>query len=246
MLVTKKDIISQLQKKILHWQGINVPQAKITQFTGLEQIEATFPNGAFPTGAIHEFLTEKPEYAAASVGFLGGLLKIFMQQSGVCLWISTVRSLFPPAFKSFGVDPDRIIFIDLKREKDILWAMEEGLKCSALATVIAEIEEISFTESRRLQLVVEKSRVTGFILRKNTKKLSTTACVARWRVKSLPSEIEDGMPGLGFPRWNVELLKVRNGNPGSWTIEWQAGRFILVDKEKSVVLVAKEQSRQAG
>jgi protein ImuA len=124
--------------------------------------------------------------------------------------------------------------------------MEEGLKCSALATVIAEIEEISFTESRRLQLVVEKSRVTGFILRKNTKKLSTTACVARWRVKSLPSEIEDGMPGLGFPRWNVELLKVRNGNPGSWTIEWQAGRFILVDKEKSVILVPKEQSRQAG
>jgi protein ImuA len=28
------------------------------------------------------------------------------------------------------------------------------------------------------------------------------------------------MPGLGFARWNVELLKVRNGKPGSWQIEW--------------------------
>jgi protein ImuA len=117
MLATKKDIISQLQKRIFHWQGINIPQAKITQFTGLEQIEATFPNGVFPTGAIHEFLTEKPEYAAASGGFLGGLLKIFMHQGGICLWISASRSLFPPALKNFGVDPDRIIFIDLKRER---------------------------------------------------------------------------------------------------------------------------------
>ncbi len=246
MLTTKKDIISQLQRNILQWQGINVPQASTTRFAGLEHIEATFPNSVFPTGAIHEFLTEEPEYAASSGGFLGGLLKVLMQQGGICLWISTSRTLFPPALKNFGVDPDRIIFIDLKREKDILWAMEEGLKCSTLAAVIAEIEEISFIESRRLQLVVEKSRVTGFILRKNTKKLSTTACVARWRIKSLPSELEDGMPGLGFPRWNVEVLKVRNGNPGSWTIEWNAGKFVPIVKEKSALLLTEEQTRQAG
>lgn len=86
--------------------------------------------------------------------------------------------------KNFGIDPDPIIFIDFRREKDILWTMEEGLKCTSLTEVIGEIEEISFTESRRLQLVEEKSRVTGFILRKNTKKLSTTACVARWRIKN--------------------------------------------------------------
>lgn len=245
MLAAKKDIISQLQKNILQWQGINVPQASTTRFAGLEKIEAAFPNAVFPTGAIHELLTEEPEYAAASGGFLGGLLKVLMQQGGICLWISTSRSLFPPALKNFGVDPDRIIFIDLKREKDILWAMEEALKCGSLAAVIGEIEEISFTESRRLQLVVEKSRVTGFILRKNTKKLSTTACVARWRIKSLPSELEDGMPGLGFPRWNVELLKVRNGNPGSWTIEWHAGKFVPVVIKRADIIV-EEQTRQVG
>ena len=187
MLAAKKDIISKLQKNILQWQGIHTPQTSTIRFTGLEPSETTFPNAVFPTGAIHEFLTEEPEYAAASGGFLGGLLKILMQQGGICLWISTSRSLFPPALKNFGVDPDRIIFIDLKQRKDILWAMEEALKCSSLAAVIGEIEEISFTESRRLQLVVEKSRVTGFILRKNTKKLSTKACAARWRIKSLPS-----------------------------------------------------------
>jgi len=128
----------------------------------------------------------------------------------------------------------------------MLWAMEEALKCSSLAAVVAEIKELSFTESRRLQLVVEKSRVTGFILRENTRQLSTTACVARWKITPLPSEPEDGMPGLGFPRWNVELLKVRNGNPGAWVIEWCAGKFVPVIKERSDLLELDENIRRVG
>ena len=30
----------------------------------------------------------------------------------------------------------------------------------------------------------------------------------------LRCELEDGMPGVGVPRWNVELLKISNGKPG--------------------------------
>ena len=146
MPVTKKEIITELQKNILQWQGCKVPQAGTISFSGLETVEAAFPNAVFPTGAIHEFLTEEQEHAAACGGFLGGLLKVLMQKGGVCLWISTSRSLFPPALKNFGVNPDRIIFIDLQRSRDILWAMEEALKCRSLAAVIAEVGEIGFAE----------------------------------------------------------------------------------------------------
>jgi len=103
--------------------------------------------------------------------------------------------------------------------------MEEALKCEGLAAVIGEIKELSFTASRRLQLAVEQSRVTGFIIRNNPRTITTTACVTRWKITALSSELEDGLPGVGFPRWNVDLLKVRNGNPGKWQIEFNAGRF---------------------
>ena len=245
MLASKKDIITELQKNILHRQGFKDPIAGRTRFAGLEPVESAFPNSVFPTGAVHEFLTEEPEHAAACGGFLAGLLQVLMQNGGICLWISISRSLFPPALKTFGVNPDRIIFIDLLKQKDLLWAMEEALKCGSLAAVVAETGEISFTESRRLQLVVEKSRVTGFILRGNTRKLSTTACVARWKITPLPSELEEGMPGVGFPRWNVELLKVRNGNPGAWKIEWFAGSFRPV-MDKQTIDLQREHVRKAG
>jgi protein ImuA len=237
----KKDIISQLKKDILLWEGFKVPIAGADDSFGLGPIEAAFPNGIFPVGAVHEFLTTEPEHAAATSGFIGGILAQLMRTNGVCLWISKARTVFPPALKVFGVPPERVIFIDLQREKDLLWATEEALKCDGLAAVIAELPGINFTQSRRLQLAVESSKVTGFVLRTDAKKLSTTACVSRWQITHLPSELEDGLPGVGFPRWQVELLKVRNGNPGCWKVEWVAGGFVPVIEEKAVTKIAYQQ-----
>jgi protein ImuA len=128
-----------------------------------------------------------------------------------------------------------MIFIDLKREKDILWAMEEALKCEGLAAVIGEMNELDFTSSRRLQLVVEQSRVTGFILRRKSG-MNITACLTRWRITPVPSAPIDGMPGVGYPRWNVELIKVRNGKPGRWEIEWTNGSFNYIEKAADTIM----------
>jgi protein ImuA len=234
---TKKDIVSKLQKSILSMQGFTPVSGSEAESVGLGPIESAFPNGIFPSGAIHEFLISQPEQAAASGGFIAGILNSLMRGGGVCLWISGSRSLFPSALKMFGVEPDRIIFVDLKRDRDVLWVTEEALKCQGLAAVVAELREINFTQSRRLQLAVEQSRVSGFILRTVPRKLSSTACFARWNVSSLPSELPDGLPGVGFPRWHVELLKVRNGNPGSWKMEWAQGRFEQVAERSEVSFI---------
>lgn len=116
----------------------------------------------------------------------------------------------------------------LEREKDRLWTLEEALKCESLGSVIAEINELNFTESRRLQLAVEKSRVTAFIIRYRPKNM-TTSCVTRWNVRPLPTQ-KTKLPGIGFPGWRVELLKVRNGKTGNWQMEWKKEKFHLVQQ----------------
>jgi protein ImuA len=241
---TKKDIISQLQKGILLWQGFTPPPVGKAKGIGLGPLEAAFPNGVFPTGTIHEMICPSPEQLAATSGLMGGLLASLMKHGGACIWISLSRKLFPPSLISFDVKPDRLIFIDLKREKDVLWAMEEALKCEGLAAVIAEVRDISFAQSRRLQLAVENSKVTGFLLRNDPLKLNTTTCVARWQITSLPSELDDELPGVGFPRWQVDLLRVRNGSPGSWKLEWMNGSFVPIEEESAEIL--SENNRKAG
>jgi len=242
---SKKEIIYELQQEILLREGFKPTSAEASGEFGLGTIESAFPNAVFPTGTIHEFINATPEHQAASGGFITGLLKTLMQQGGACLWISTSRTIFPPALKSFGVDPHRFIFIDLNREKDVLWAIEEALKCEGLAAVIGEVRELTFAQSRRLQLAVEKSKVTGFILRSDEQKITSTTCTARWKITPIASVSDDELPGVGFPRWNVELLKVRNGNPGTWQMEWNAGQFVEI-REKARELVFIHQSRQAG
>ena len=180
----------------------------------------------------------KPEDGAAACGFIAGILSHLMGSSGAAIWISTARTLFPPALKTFGIQPDKIIFLDVKKPKDVLWAMEEALKCEVLTAVIGEVSELGFIESRRLQLAVERSKVTGFVLR-DARKLNTTACMSRWMIAPCASvpiagEAKDGrvdeLPGLGFPQWKVKLLRIKNGRPGEWDIAWAEGKFMEVKK----------------
>jgi len=224
----KQELASKLQQDILLWQGFKPQETTASEAIGLGEVEKVFPNGVFPKKAIHEFITLLPEHAAASDGFIGGLLSVLMKDGAACVWISTSRKLFPVSLCMFNVEPDRIIFMDAPRESDALWITEEALKCEGLAAVVAELDSLSLIESRRLQLAVERSGVTGFILRKDSRKRVSTVATARWKISPLPSEAEEGMPGVGFPRWKVELTKVRNGNPGSWILEWGGDRFVEV------------------
>ena len=203
-----------------------------------------FPDKVFPVGVVHELLSATAEDAAATNGFIAGITGSLMGKKGACLWVSTKRTIFPPALKVFGIDPERIIFVDVTRQKDVLWAIEEALKCASLSAVIGELSELTFTESRRLQLAVEQSRVTGFIHRYNPRSKNTVACVTRWEIKPLASIMEEGMPGVGFPRWHVQLLKVRNGKPGSWQLEWSAGGFRHITR--TIISIPEIETRKAG
>jgi protein ImuA len=237
----RAEILAGLQSDIMRLQGFK-PSTNQAVDVGLGPLRSAFPNGSFPLGCVHEFLPARPEDSAATSGFIAGILSSLMGEDGSAVWISSSRILFPPALKSFGLKPERFIFLDLQKEKDVIWAMDEALKCAAITAVVGEVNEISFTSSRRLQLAVEQSLVTGFILRKKSNHPNTTACVSRWKVTSLPSETIDDLPGVGFPMWRAELMRIRNGKPGVWDLKWIHGQFSSV----VTASISQQQTRKAG
>ena len=236
------DIIARLQREILPLQGYKPHPNAESIDVGLGRIKQAFPNNTFPLGAVHEFCCTGAEDVSATAGFIAAILGSLMRDGGVALWISSSRTVFPPSLQSFSIQPDKIVFIDLKKQKDVMWAMEEALKCDGLAAVVGEISEVSFTASRRLQLAVEKSRVTGFLVRINPRNINTTACVTRWKISCLPSMLHDQMPGVGFPKWHVELLKVRNGRPGYWQVEWRGGYLRHASKLSAIPYIEKKKT----
>lgn len=200
----------------------------------LGPILSAFPDQTFPIGAIHEFISSDTESAAASARFTESITGQLMRGSGTAFWIGLRRTIFPTALKIFGIKPQRLIFLELSKPKECLWAIEEALKCKSVAAVIGDVGDLNFADSRRLQLAVENSRVTGFIHRFRPRAEHPVACVTRWKISPLPSET-NGLPGVGGPRWHIELNKVRNGQPGAWDIEWLDKAFHEIGKSAQVI-----------
>jgi protein ImuA len=117
-----------------------------------------------------------------------------------------------------------MIHITLPRAEDVLWAMEEGLRCASLAAVIGEVwgapPVLDFTATKRLATRAEASNLPCWLVRRGAVP-DLSAARNRWRVASLPSRAHPHDPmAPGDPRWQVELFRSRQAPPGIWVARY--------------------------
>ena len=133
-----------------------------------------------------------------------------------------------------GLPSQNLIHVEARDARDALWAMEEGVRCSALSAVVGEIwgdpRVLDFTATRRLAVASERSGTPCWLVR-----LGGTANLSgarmRWRIASAPSLTHDLDPKApGLPAWDAELFRARGMPPGRWTLAHEADRFHPVAK----------------
>lgn len=192
----------------------------------IEAIDQALPTGGIRLGALHEAASAGPdtEHAAAATLFIAGILA---RMDGPILWVLRQADLFAPGLAGVGLNPDRIVFAEAG--KQVLAVMEEGLRHSGLAAVVAEhTGRLSLVASRRLQLAAEQTGVLAILVRRSRSfedpvLNEPTAAVTRWRIAALPSPPAlphaPDTPGLGRVRWQLDLTRCRGGEPGSWVVE---------------------------
>jgi len=120
-----------------------------------------------------------------------------------------------------GMSGDRpIIMVDLSRAADVLWAMEDGLRCRSLAAVIGEVwgdpPALDFTATKRLAMRAEAAQVSCWLIRRAASP-DLSAARDRWRIASLPSAPHSHDPQApGAARWSLDLFRSRRAKPGQW------------------------------
>src|SRR6267378_934473 len=123
---------------------------------GVAAVDAAL-GGGLACGTLHE-LSATPLHLGAAAGFALALAALAREPKET-LWIATdflcleTGSLYGPGLDQFGLSVKRLLIARVARPVDALFAMEEALKCSALATVVAECGDVpNLTATRRLTL----------------------------------------------------------------------------------------------
>jgi len=226
----------------------------------LPEIDALLPDGGLLAGALHEIEAgpapsgRVAPHDGAALGFAAAILGRFTP--GTILWCRQPSGVFdaPPYAPALAAwfDPARLLMVTTRREEDLFWAMEEGLRTPGIAAVLGETRAADSTAGRRLSLAAEKNGVPALLLRPQPAP-PQSVCTTRWRVASAPSPKVAGIEMLGAARWQVELRRNRFGTPSceempSWLLEWndEAHHLAVVSQARPGSAGAGWRERLAG
>jgi protein ImuA len=132
-------------------------------------------------------------------------------------------ALYGPAFDGIGIAPERLITIAAARTREVLWAMEEALRCRAVGMVIGEMRPrgIDQVATRRLALAAAAGSALGLILY-TAPDDAPSAAVTRWVIGAASSPNAERGHGIGPPRLLARLVRNRRGPLGTWIVEWNS------------------------
>lgn len=229
---TVSPVLADLRERIGRLGGGAVPVGRVLPF-GLPAIDRRLPAGGLALGGLHEVAGRSNDAgdAAAATLFAAG---IAARSGGRVLWCVTRADLFAPALARAGLAPGRVVHVEIDDERALLACAEEGLRHGGVSAVVGEVGRLSMVASRRLMLAAETGGGIGIAIRRRRRSTDVddvdrpTASLTRWRVSARPSAPLP-VPGVGRPRWLVELLRCRAGE--SFEIEVEAcdgeGRLAL-------------------
>lgn len=177
-------------------------------------------------GLIRHTLSEIFPETVTDAAAIGYMLSRLSRTAAPILWVQdqlSYRETGRPYLA--GMRTERpIIIVNLPRAVDVLWALEDGLRCRALAGVIGELwgdpGALDFIATKRLALRSEASNVPCWLIR-HAAKPNLSAARDRWRIGSVPSAphpYDARAPGM--PRWSLDLFRSRQAKPGQWTVAY--------------------------
>jgi len=168
------------------------------------RLNAPLPLDGLQLGALHEFRSDglEAELSPAVTAFTATVAaRILRKQEGYALWASSRADCYAPGLIRLGLDSARIVWVDCRKDEEVLGVMEEALHSRALTAVVGEAGALSLKTGRRLDAAARQSGVTALLLRRPLFKPSKAGCgpsgaaATRWCVSAVPHR----HPGTGLP-----------------------------------------------
>jgi protein ImuA len=229
MIVDASATLCRLRQAVMKIEGQETDLdvgARVLAF-GVRPIDGVL-QGGLASANLHEIAPTAPRDFGAAAGFALALAARAADGGRDTLWIqtdfaaATAGNLYGLGCDLFGLPARQLLLLKVSSPREVLWAMEEALKCRALASVIAEFPDdgpvADLTAMRRLRLAARESGGFGFLFRQRPSPL-TSAAETRWEIAAAPSR-PDPFGGLGRTCFILSLTKNRRGPADRWPVEW--------------------------
>ncbi len=158
--------------------------------TGIVPLDELLPAKGFQRGTLIEWLAESPGSGAATLATIA--LRELLQDNGVLVVVDRRQTFYPLAAAALGIDLKNMVVVCPANDRDQMWALDQALRCRAVAAVWSPVGRIDSREFRRLQLAAETSGVVGLLIRPAAMRRWPTWSQVQLLVQPLPLHAANG------------------------------------------------------
>lgn len=193
--------------------------------TGLPLLDKHLPGNGLPSASVVEWVADGPGLRTTSLALKCGAA--LMRKPGALAVVDPYQDFHASALKPTGISLSRLLLIRPSAQpsessesvaltggmltsadrSNTLWTLEQVSRCSGVRLVICWIDRLSSTVQRRLQLAVERSGVTVFLIRPATALNQPSWADLRFHLQSCP---EADRPEVGHSEVRLKLVKTRH------------------------------------
>lgn len=182
---------------------------------GAAVIDRVLPAGGYRKGVLVDWIA--PTGCAAD--FLSLLVaKEAASSGGAIVIIDPNRQFFPVAAATMGLPMEQLIVLQSSSppdagsiDQDLLWAIDQSLRCPAVAAVWGPLPKIDERWSRRFQLSAESSGCLGLFVRPLSVARQPSWAEVQWMV-SPATKVAAADPNLFFAR--LQMVRCRGSHTG--------------------------------
>jgi len=174
---------------------------------GCGPLEKLLPEGGFHPGTLVEWLAKGEGSGATTLALAAA--GAACRDGGVLAVLDCAGEFYPPAAARAGIDLESLIVMRAAERADANWALDQALRCRAVAAVLAWPGHLDGRTFRRLQLAAEEGGGLGLLIRPLKARHEPSWAEVRLVVEPLPAGSPDARRRL-----RIHLLRCRGGTGG--------------------------------
>ena len=218
----RQTVFDKLAKQVRHLEisGRKTSAGSRPLSSGCQAMDRHLPGGGYQGGTIVEYLRSQPACGANYLALSAARHAMNANQRFLVV-VDLAQQFYPPAAVAMGIDLQRLVLVRPKSAADALWAIDQSLRCSAVAAVMAEVDQMDDRAARRVQLAAEQGGGLGLLVRGSSARSQPSWAEVQWIVRPLHCESADDGHNK-YPhsvaasrQVHLQLIRARGGRAGA-------------------------------